>query len=274
MTSDDRLFEIKKIHLFNNLNNFHAIAVALSGGVDSTLLLAAAHHVLGDGAIAITAKSGTHPSGELEMAVALARQMNVRHIVIETDELDDPNFVSNGPDRCYFCKKRFLTAMIGCARQEGVDVLAHGMNLDDMSDYRPGIRAAEELGVVAPLAQAGFLKSDIRRLARQMELPNWNRPAMACLATRVPYGTRIQKEVLSKIDQAEQVVRQLGVGNCRVRDHGNLACIEVDPDEIEILTGGQVRQQIVELLKGLGYQHVSIDMEGYRSGKLNRDLKD
>lgn len=272
MASHRQALENKKTRLFNDLQKLGPLAVAFSGGVDSTLLLAAAHHVLGDRVIAITAASAAHSSGELEIAVDLAREMGVRHVIIETDELEDSNFVLNGPDRCYFCKKRLFNAMIDSALQDGVQVLAHGINLDDLDDFRPGLKAAEEMGIVAPLAQSKISKSDVRQIARQMGLPNWDRPAMACLATRIPYGTMIRKELLIKIDQAEQAVRQLGVRHCRVRHYGNMARIEVGADEIEALAKHRARERIIAVFKGLGYQHVSLDLEGYQTGKMNRDL--
>ncbi len=272
MPLNDRNLEITLKRLLNNLQKLPSVAVALSGGVDSSLLLFLALQSLGGKVIAITAASAIQPYGELETATALARKIGARHLIIETDELDDPDFVMNTSERCYHCKRRLFRLMISRARREGFKTLIHGVNVEDLSDYRPGIRAADELGVLAPLAQAGLSKPDIRKLAQLSGLPNWNRPAMACLATRIPYGTIIDRGLLAKIDRAEQMLRQLGVAHCRVRHHGNLACIEVAPEEIETLAKSQVRVRIVQSLKGLGYHFVGLDLEGYLSGKMNRDI--
>lgn len=273
MASDpDQRLILKYEVLSAILNRYPNLAVAFSGGVDSTLLLAVARRVLKDRVIAITAESEIHPSGEKEVAIMLARHLEVRHILFQSNEMDDPLFVSNPIDRCYHCKKALMGRMRVQAGEMGFHNLAHGANVDDLSDFRPGARAAEELGVVAPLIEAGLTKTDIRALARYLGLPNWNRPAMACLATRIPYGLKIQRDVLHRIDQAETYLHQLGVNHCRIRHHGDLARIEVDAAQIERLSKPRMRKRIVEGLRALGYAHVCLDLEGYASGKMNRGV--
>ncbi len=260
-----------KAHALNTIiGGYQSMGVAFSGGVDSTLLLAAAKKVLGDRVVAFTAVSDIHARGEKELAIDMAREMGVRHVMISTHELDDPDFVGNSVDRCYHCKRRLFLSMQEQAASLGIIVIAHGANLDDVSDVRPGFRAARELSVAAPLIDAGLNKADIRQLARQWGLSNWDRPSMACLATRVPYGTMIHLEMLRQIDRAETMLRNLGVGQCRVRHYGDMARIESDAAWIERMASPPLRRQIVEGLQALGYQHICLDLEGYLSGKMNR----
>ncbi len=267
----------KQNALYQKLHKLHAIlsrseplGVAFSGGVDSTLLLAAALQVPGNKVVAFTADSAVQPSGEMENAAALARELKVRHVVLATSAIETDLFRANGPERCYHCKRHILTEMQMQAEQIGIHTLAHGANIDDLSDYRPGFRAAQEMGVIAPLIEAELSKKEIRALARMLGLPNWNRPAMACLATRVPYNTPIDLDMLMQIDRAESIVRQIGGGDCRVRHHGNVARIETDARTFAQLARSRTRRRIVEALRGLGYEHVCLDLEGYVSGKMNR----
>lgn len=264
--------EPKKSKLFGQLKKFKNLAVAFSGGVDSTLLLAAAHQVLGDRVVAMTAQSPTHPAREITLASEVARKLGVRQIVFETHEMDDEDFIANGSRRCYYCKRLLFDALQKHAQKVGIASIAHGINLDDLSDFRPGIQAAEEMGIEAPLVSAGMTKANVRQLARQMGLDNWQRPAMTCLATRIPYGTRIQSDILTRIDTAEEILWRLGVPYCRVRHHGAIARIEVRVNEIERLTCPGIRKEVVDQLRGLGYDHVCLDLEGYLSGKMNREL--
>ena len=262
----------KQEKLFAHLKRFESLGVAFSGGVDSTLLLAAAKHVLGDRAVALTARSPTHPSRELVLAEEMVKKIRIKHIIFDTHEMNDEDFTTNGPERCYHCKRVLFGAMQQAAQKVGIHTIAHGVNVDDLSDFRPGMQAAEELGIETPLVEAGLTKSNVRQLARQMGLDNWQRPAMACLATRIPYGTTILPEMLERIDAAEEILWRLGVPYCRVRHHGAIARIEVRAVDLERLAGPGIRTEVVEQLRRLGYDHVCLDLEGYLSGKMNREL--
>jgi uncharacterized protein len=264
----------KRLALCNRIEACGKLAVAFSGGVDSTLLVAVAKAQLGDRTAAITVQSPLHSKYETAQAIELARAIGVRHIVFKPDLMADKTIRANGPRRCYHCKKVLFSAMQREAAKIGFHQLAHGANVDDCDDYRPGMEAAEEMGVLAPLSEAGLTKDDIRRLAREMGLPNWNKPAMACLATRLPYGTPIDMGVLSKIEAAEACLRKFGIGQSRVRCHGGIARIEVGEGEIERLMVPGARGEVVEALRGLGFRYVCLDLEGYVSGKMNRDLND
>ena len=252
---------------------YSRLAVAFSGGVDSTLLLAVAQQVLEDQVVAMTAESPVHAQNEMRQAVTLANAMKVRHLIVKPDVMSDLEFRANRPDRCYHCKRCMFSTMKQMAESLGIQTLAHGANADDSLDYRPGLKAAEDLGVVSPLIEAGFTKAEIRQLAQNLGLPNWNRPAMACLATRLPYGTPIDVSSLRTIEKAEEAARELGFKQCRVRYHQDLARIEVDPSEIDRLLDASVRQKLATVLRGLGFQHVCLDLEGYVQGKMNRGLE-
>jgi pyridinium-3,5-biscarboxylic acid mononucleotide sulfurtransferase len=271
MTIDD--LQQKKERLRTILNRFTRLGVAFSGGVDSSLLLAIARQVMGDGVVALTAESPIHPASDGAFAQLIARQLGVRHIVFRSAEMEDPKFRANPPERCYWCKKGLLEIMRAQAAKAGIDTLVHGANLDDLADYRPGLKAAREAGVTAPLIEAGFCKSDIRAWAREVGLPNWDRPAGACLASRIPYGMSIESDSLARIEQAEIAIGRLGVPHCRVRHHGPLASIEAQRVEIERLAQEPLRSQVVDAMRALGYAHVCLDLEGYVSGKMNRDLQ-
>lgn len=267
-----QLLEAKKKALYENLSRYPSLGVAFSGGVDSSFLLAVARHVLGHRVVAMTGQSPIHPSGEKEAAIALAKQLGVRHILFDTHELDNPDFVRNGHQRCYHCKLGLLQAMQRIAQKQGIAMLAHGANVDDLSDFRPGFQAAQEMGVAAPLVDVGLTKVQIRELARQMGLSNWDRPAMACLATRIGYGIIIDRHLLDRIDRAERVLRNMGITACRVRHHDHLARIEVAPSQLPRLIDPQRRKAIVQAFQKLGYHHIALDLEGYISGKMNRGV--
>jgi uncharacterized protein len=248
-----------------------SVIVAYSGGVDSTLVAATAHDVLDDRALAITAVSPSIPSSEVDEATELARRIGVAHELIATHEMDDPDYVANSPDRCFHCKDELFDRLTAMARERGFDYVADGCNLDDTIDFRPGRRAADQHGVRSPLLEAGLTKDDIRALSRDRGLPTWDKPAMACLSSRIPYGTPVTVEALSRIEDAEAYLRSLGLRHIRVRHHGDVARIETDEPGLELIIAR--RAEVVERLKALGYLYVALDLAGFRSGSLNASLK-
>jgi len=246
--------------------------VAFSGGVDSTLLVKVAHQVLGPNLLAVIATSETYPEKETREAVRLAESMGVRHRVIESCEMENPDFVNNPPERCYFCKMELFQQIWTIAEEEKIPHVLDGANFEDTGDYRPGSKAAAELHVRSPLKELGFMKDDIRELSRILGLPTWDKPAMACLSSRFPYHTKIESRALHQIAQAEEYLRGLGFTQLRVRHHGHIARIEVPPEDIARLTDLPLRRAVVDRLKGLGYAYVTVDLAGYRTGSLNEIL--
>lgn len=244
--------------------------VAYSGGVDSALLAVVAHRVLGEKALAVTAFSPSLPPRERQAAKAFAEEAGFAHRIILTAELDNPSYAANPANRCYFCKDELFTKLSALAMSEGYAVTMDGFNADDRGDYRPGHQAAQEHATVSPLAEAGLTKAEVRAIARHLGLSVWDKPAAACLSSRIPYGTPVTEETLARIDAAEVVLLGLGFTSARVRHHGDLARIEVPPSELE--WAFRHREAIVSGLKAAGYLFVTLDLEGYRLGSLNAVL--
>ena len=261
----ERFDELKRV-----LTGLGRVLIAFSGGVDSALLAAAAFAALGENAVAVTAVSASLPGRELKDAQELASQIGIRHILIETGELSDPRYASNPPDRCYFCKDTLYTQLHALADSEGIQWICNGANLDDDGDFRPGERAALEHRVRSPLREAGLTKTHIRELARYLGLSAWDKPASACLSSRVPYGLNITPQILDQIEASENILHDLGYRQVRVRHHGKLARIEVDPAE----RGRLIEQadEINQQLREIGFNFVTIDLSGYRRGSLNEIL--
>ncbi|PFN99398.1 TIGR00268 family protein [Bacillus sp. AFS076308] len=264
--------QFKYEKLLESLKGFNRVAVAFSGGVDSTFLLKAAVEALGaKNVLAVTSDAETYPERELKEAMSLAKEIGCEHLVIHTSELNIPGYAENPINRCYFCKQELFTNLIPVAQERGFDQVIFGAIADDLSDYRPGFKAAKEKGVRAPLQDVELTKADIRALSYQMNLRTWDKPSFACLSSRIPYGEKITQEKLTMIDKAEQFLMDLGFRQVRVRQHEKLARIEVVPQDIQKLAG--FNEMIVSKLKSIGYMYITIDLQGYRSGSLNETIK-
>lgn len=268
--------EIKeKLHnLKNMLAEMKSAVIAYSGGVDSTFLIKVAYDVLDGKALAITATSPTYPDSEIEDAIRFAKEIGIRHIVVQSNEMDNPNFVSNPSDRCYFCKTELFSICLDYAKREGISVILDGTNADDENDYRPGRKAAKKLQVISPLKEVGLTKEEIRLLSREMGLRSWNKPSFACLSSRFPYGTRITPERLQMVGEAEKFLRSLGFRIFRVRYHNEIARLELGNDEYNKIQNEEIKRKIVERLKSLGFIYITLDLEGYRTGSMNELLKE
>jgi pyridinium-3,5-biscarboxylic acid mononucleotide sulfurtransferase len=271
---DELAARAKQARLMISLRSLDSVLVAFSGGADSAYLAWAAHSTLGEHALAVTALSASFSRHEREQVKAFVRATGVRHEYIETSEFDNPLYVANNADRCYHCKDELFEKMANLARERDFRAIAYGVNADDTRDFRPGHRAAREHRVLAPLLDAGLCKREIRDLSRVAGLPTWDRPASACLSSRVPYGTAVTPELLEKVERAEAVLRALGFRQFRVRAHGELARVELAPEELSHGLADGVVQQIAGGLKEIGFAFVTLDLEGYRQGSLNALLKE
>lgn len=247
--------------------------VAFSGGVDSTYLLSVASQELGDNVLAVIGRSETYPEKEVRAAARLARKLGVEPLLIKTEEIENPKFAENSPLRCYHCKQELFSRLRQIAAARSIPFVLDGSNYDDRGDYRPGARAGRELGVRSPLREARLTKTEIRLLSKQMGLPTWDKPSLACLASRFPYYTAIERPALLKVGRAEDAVRRLGLTQVRVRHHGDIARLEIRPEEFGKLMTDSARKKLIAELKKLGYAYVTLDLEGYRTGSLNEPLR-
>lgn len=273
MTGKTAPIDTKYSKLQEVVRDLERVVVAFSGGVDSTFLLKVCKDVLGDDVLAVTARSPTTARHERDDSVELTKLIGADHLIADSRELELEDFVKNPPDKCYVCKKSRFGDLIAVAKARGFDVVADGENADDHDDYRPGIRATRELGVRSPLREVGLTKKEIRVLSKRLGLPTWNKPPYACLATRIPYGHPITEEKLRQVDDAEQFIRELLPSvQVRVRHHGDVARIEVQPQAISKLTKRDTRMSIVDRFKELGFLYVAVDLEGYSMGSLNRPI--
>ncbi len=264
--------EVKLEHLRGLFRPLQSLMVAFSGGVDSTFVLKVAHETIGERVLALTTTSPTMPDDDRISALEMARLIGARHLVIESNELEIPGYARNPIDRCYLCKHNLFTVCEAKARELQIDEIVDGLNLDDLHDYRPGIKAASEKRVRHPLVEAQMSKADIRELSRAMGLPTWDRPASPCLSSRFPYGTQITPEGLRQVEQGERLLHAMGFRVARVRFHGDVARLEVEADEIARLLEPVTRARVDSELKQLGFRFVAVDLKGFRSGSLNEGL--
>jgi uncharacterized protein len=254
------------------LKDLGKVVIAFSGGVDSTFLLKTAHDVLGDDVLAVIASSETYPEREKKEAIRLAGTLNVRYKLIFSSELENPDFIKNSPERCYFCKKELFSKIKKIAKEEGFPHVLDGANFEDTGDFRPGMKATEELDVRSPLKDVQLVKEEIRALSFMLGLPTWDKPSMACLSSRFPYYTEIEKKSIRQVSQAEDFLRSLGFSQIRVRHHGITARIEIELPEINRIVGPETRDRIVNYFKKIGYTYVTLDLAGYRTGSMNEPI--
>ncbi|MFN2459208.1 MAG: ATP-dependent sacrificial sulfur transferase LarE [Candidatus Velthaea sp.] len=269
MSEELRAKEARLRAIFRELGS---CVVAFSGGVDSALVLAVANAELGERALGVTGRSPSLAEREHAGAVTFAHDVAAAHEIVETHEVHDPQYAANPANRCYFCKRELYAKLAAIARERGLDWIVDGFNVDDEGDWRPGRKAARENGVRSPLAEAGFTKPDVRALARELGLEVWDKPALACLSSRFPYGTPITLELLRQVDRAEQAVHDAGVRVCRVRHHGDVARIEVPADELPRFADPALRETVVAGVLAAGYRYAALDLGGYVAGNLNRAL--